>query len=726
MDDAGSQPPPEQGMTPSDARTIAKDLPVKLTSLDEALRPWRHSYTHTDRILDVFASFLHRVYECYEEYPDALPSTEYQQHIHAPWIQTLQCLRDPEAFRYSDPESLQVAQLMIKQDPVRIWFELDSHVRQGILGGNPVESVMDIGQWYTKVPRGRKWLVECATLSLSEEPLRSKEKDTATANLAAVATCAPIYGLAEWSSDLAHSHELFGPGGVLWSVMEVFTREPGHSSGIVGILDMVIQQTLSVALLFRYSLQHDDRLSHQQPAYKWYARGLEEARTKYIYSVECQDPQALMPYHVRNGLKNVHFIELWDAIWEKAYDLSRTFTSDPLVLEIYMFLWAVQQMRLPYSDPRPWIPGANVALIVEKRCKEYEINIEGVLNIAPDDIYNFDTPPNHFHISKFSNQIDVEAILRSRGPRFSSTARGHRFYEGYDDPDVADTDDEEDENLDLAFDDTADVEPYGPPLDLIDLAATTTTVPEDQCCTVCMENHFHTTGDRGTMKLNSCGHLFHYNCIFEWLNGTSSNSNLCPECRIQFSEQRRPVRPVQPASASSSESGDTWVVSSDEFESDEERHLLPQFQQNRADGDALNGMEETSAHRDTAAHSATSEGPSLEHMTLPQRFIVYEGDANLGDNDEEDDNDHEDHNDSHDTTSSSTSSPDAGLSDPQENVSVLANASWRNRILSIDYGTTFDGRAFSDEPNDEDEEGVGERIYDHDRLTVAWAFGGGT
>ncbi|KAI4626501.1 hypothetical protein J4E83_003652 [Alternaria metachromatica] len=719
MDDTGSQPPPVPEMTPSNARTIAKDLPVNLTSLDQALRPFRHSYTHTNLILALFHAVLQGVYDCHKKYPDGLPPTAHQEHIHDLWHRASRAFRDPHSSWYDDPESLQVAQMMAKQDPVHIWFDVDSHVRQDIFGGNPSDIAIDLGRGYTKIKRGVKWLVDCATLSLSEEPLWSKEKDTATANLAAVATCAPVYGLAESSSDLAHSHELFGPGGVLWSVMEVFTREPDHSSGIVGILDMVIQQTLNVALLFRYSLQHDDRLSHQQPAYKWYARGLEEARTKYIYSVECQDPQALMPYHVRNGLKNIHFIELWDAIWEKAYDLSRTFTSDPLVLEIYMFLWTVQQMRLPYSDPRPWIPGANVALIVEKRCKEYEINIDGVLNIAPDDIYNFDTPPNDFHISKFSNQIDVEAILRSRGPRFSSTARGHRFYEGYDDSDVADTDDDEDENLDLAFDDTADVEPYGPPLDLIDLAATITTVPEDQYCTVCMENHSHSTSDGGTMKLNSCGHLFHYKCMYEWLNGTSSNSNLCPECRVQFSEQRRPVRPVQPASVSSSESGSTWLVStSDDFEAEEERSLEPISQQNRADGDALNGMEETSAHRDTAAQSATSEGPSLEHMTLPQRFIVYEGDANLGDNDEEEDNDHEDLNDSHDTSSSSTSSPDAGLGDPQENVSVPANTRRQNRILSIDYSATWDGRAFSDEPDDENEEGLGEIIhdYDYDRL----------
>ncbi|KAI4675056.1 uncharacterized protein J4E88_007960 [Alternaria novae-zelandiae] len=719
MDDAGSQPPPEQGMTPSDARTIAKDLPVKLTSLDEALRPWRHSYTHTDRILDVFASVLHRVYECYEEYPDALPSTEYQQHIHAPWIQTLQCLRDPEAFRYSDPESLQVAQLMAKQDPVRIWFELDSHVRQDVFGGNPYDVVIDLGRGYTKVKRGLKWLVDCATLILSEESQWSKEKDIATANLTAVATCGPVYGLAESNPALDHTHELFGPGGVLWSVMEVFTREPGNFSGIVGILDMVMQQTFNVALLFRYSYEHDDRSSNQKPAYKWYAMGLEQARTKYIYSVECQDPQALMPYHVRDGLKNIDFIGLWDAIWEKAYDMSLDFDSHPLDLEFNMFLWVMEQMRLPSSDPRPWIPRANVALITERRCKEYDQRREGGLIIAPGDFY---TPAGDFHIPNFANKIDVEAILRSRGPRFSSTGRGHRFYDEDDDSDTSDADDEEHAFPDFTVDDTASVEPYGPTISLIDLATDATTIPEDQCCTICMEDHVDGTRRSETVKLNSCGHLFHYDCIFEWLNGTSSNSNLCPECRIQFSEQRRPVRPVQPASVSSSESGSTWLVStSDDFEDEEERSLEPFSQQNRADGDAVNETEETSAHGDTAAQPAVTGESVLEYMTRRRGFIVYEGDANRGDDDEEEDNEHEDLNDSHDT-SSPTSSPDAGLGDSQENVPVPANTRRQNRILSIDYSATWDGRAFSDGPNDEDEEGFGEGIIDEDVSTQWYGY----
>ncbi|KAI4956792.1 hypothetical protein J4E86_005263 [Alternaria arbusti] len=714
MDETGSRQPRQSEMTPSNARTITKDLPVKLASLDQALQPFRHSYTHTDRILDVFGLVLQRVYDCREKSPDALPSTEYQQHIHAPWIQTLQWLRDPEAFRYADPESLQVAQLMAKQDPVRIWFELDSHVRQDIFGGNPYDVVIDLGLGYTKVKRGLKWLVDCATLSLSEESQWSKEKDTAMANLTAVATCGPVYGLAESNSSLDYSHELFGPGGVLWSVMEVFTREPGNFSGIVGILDMVMQQTFNVALLFRYSYEHDDRSSNQKPAYKWYAMGLEEARTKYIYSVECQDPQALMPYHVRDGLKNIDFIGLWDTIWEKAYDMSLNFDSDPLDLEFNMSLWVVGQMRLPSSDPRPWIPLANVALITERRCKEYEMSREGGLNIAPVDLY---TPAGDFHIPNFANKIDVEAILRSRGPRFSSTGRGHRFYDEDDDSDTFDADDEEHEFPGFTVDDTASVEPYGPTISLIDLATDATTIPEDQCCTICMEDHVDGTRRSETVKLNTCGHLFHYDCIFEWLNGTSSNSNLCPECRIQFSEQRRPVRPIQPASVSSSESGDTWVVSSDEFEDEEERSLEPISQQNRADGDAVNETEETSAHGDTPAQPATTGESALEYMTLPQRFIVYEGDANLGDNDEEEDNDHEDLNDSHNTSSSSTSSPDAGLSDPQENVSVPANTRRQNRILSIDYSAIWDGHAFSDEPNDEDEEGFGEWMDDHDRLT---------
>ena len=258
MDYTEIQPPQDPGMMPSNAQTTAKDLPVKLASLYQALQPFRHSYPHTVLNLAVFDVVLQDVDECHKKFPDGLPPTGRQEHIHELWSSLSRALRRRQSLWCADPESLQVAQLMAKQNPVRIWFELYSHVRQDILNGDPIESVMDIGQWYTKVQRGVKWLVECATLSLSEE--RSKEDDTAIANLTAVATCGPIYGSGELNPAPAHSQELFGPGGVLWSVMEVFTREPGAKRGIACILDLVIALAFNIALIFKYSWEHHARM----------------------------------------------------------------------------------------------------------------------------------------------------------------------------------------------------------------------------------------------------------------------------------------------------------------------------------------------------------------------------------------------------------------------------------------------------------------------------------
>ena len=155
------------------------------------------------------------------------------------------------------------------------------------------------------------------------------------------------------------------------------------------------------------------------------------------------------------------------------------------------------------------------------------------------------------------------------------------------------------------------------------------------------------------MKLNSCGHLFHYKCIFEWLNGTASNSNLCPECRIQFSEQRRPVRPV-PGSVLASR---TWIE-------------------------------------------------------LPDPIIEDPAEADWEPLDIEDDDDDDG------TLSSSSLSLDAALADSPEDASTLANASGRDRIVSIDYRLTFHGRVIANGLNDEDEDGVYGETYDDE-----WVIG---
>jgi hypothetical protein len=101
-------------------------------------------------------------------------------------------------------------------------------------------------------------------------------------------------------------------------------------------------------------------------------------------------------------------------------------------------------------------------------------------------------------------------------------------------------------------------EAYGPPIDPIDFAELVSEAnqPRKSNCSICAETFAPRTSGALCLKLESCGHHFHYRRINEWLNGVAANSNLCPECRAQICSDRRPVRVVGASDAEDTDSGD--------------------------------------------------------------------------------------------------------------------------------------------------------------------------
>ena len=60
-------------------------------------------------------------------------------------------------------------------------------------------------------------------------------------------------------------------------------------------------------------------------------------------------------------------------------------------------------------------------------------------------------------------------------------------------------------------------------------------------CCICLETYNGST--HTAFRLNACNHIIGKPCMQAWLNGTSTNSTLCPHCRALICT-RRPRRPV--------------------------------------------------------------------------------------------------------------------------------------------------------------------------------------
>ncbi|XP_022756449.1 E3 ubiquitin-protein ligase RNF181-like [Durio zibethinus] len=51
-------------------------------------------------------------------------------------------------------------------------------------------------------------------------------------------------------------------------------------------------------------------------------------------------------------------------------------------------------------------------------------------------------------------------------------------------------------------------------------------------CSICMESFWQSDGAAASRQV-SCGHVYHHNCITDWL--LNGNSNSCPLCRHEIS-----------------------------------------------------------------------------------------------------------------------------------------------------------------------------------------------
>jgi hypothetical protein len=388
-----------------------------------------------------------------------------------------------------------------------------------------------------------------------------------------VASCQPTYGLIENDTTACSRLDIFGPDGLLFPVLKSFTCDPEDQSGVEKVLQLVMHQAISVTEIFERFAEVEELSEAELPSYKWYYHGLYNARTAFVEKISKMDTSGEWSYHIRDVIKDLHFVNLWDGLWQEAMDICCSGYGIKQ-LHYMMHTRVVQQAKLPSSDPRPWMPdGGNLGSVAARLWDNFWPSIDG--------------EPVRFHLPYHFHRLDLSSIEQhSELTHYTEDEPwGQRFYslrwpgefddnasDAYDDEDdTADSyDDEEEDSFESDIGEDVETEAYGPLIDPDDLAEAVLVKPTGQRCTVCMEDHDYNYGDGRTMKLHTCGHYFHYECIRDWLNGASTNSNLCPECRIQFSDSRRLVRPVNSSQAeheleaNEDSDSDTSVTSSDQ------------------------------------------------------------------------------------------------------------------------------------------------------------------
>ncbi|KAI4652399.1 hypothetical protein J4E93_002601 [Alternaria ventricosa] len=461
------------------------------------------------------------------------------------------------------------------------------------------EVLWDKGEGYTTVTRSIKWLVECALIRLPDGVACYAGARTALQQLL---TPQPKYN----SSKDYQEGDHFITMKAIQPALCLFTMWPRcDEASIASLVEIVMDIALNVAAIW-------DRNPCFYPSYVTYLGGFLQARARFKNIVEATpslygSETTVLPYHTRVALRKIKFRDIWDDLWAEAFAL----TMDKPIAD-YLYQGVMDQfaramiksksqtvdmkalLRGMWRDGRlqfqTWkeIPEAASSLSADRIRKGkfggIPRNMAQAQTIGTDS-YNSEEI-HAFWCAKLNGPVAASA-----GASSAENANNLQTDNGEN----AGDDSEDEYNLDTKtlrnLYGKAYLEAYGAPIEPLKHGAWDLDIPQDQLCVVCLETH----GLLGA-KMSACGHYFHFACIKEWMNGTSPNSNLCPECRAQICNERRKVRMTGWITDSEDDSEDDFEgdFEDDEYEGSDYGYDEDEDESMQDSQDQLSGLQPTS------------------------------------------------------------------------------------------------------------------------------------
>ncbi|KAI4715048.1 hypothetical protein J4E89_000734 [Alternaria sp. Ai002NY15] len=424
------------------------------------------------------------------------------------------------------------------------------------------EVLWDKGEGYTTVTRGVKWLVECALIRLPDGVAYYAGTRTALQQLL---TPQPKYN---GSHDYRGEEEYCQTMTAIQPALRLFTMwSRCDEASIASLLDIVMDITLNVVAIW-------ERNPCFYPSYATYLGGFVQARARFKDIIQATpslrgDQIKALPYHTRVALKEIKFRDIWDDLWLEAFALS---IEKPIGDRMYQgminqFARASIQSKSQTVNMRALLRGlwrdGGLQFRTWKEIPEAASSLsadgirKGEFGGIPRNMAQAQTIGND---SYESEEIHAFWFAKPHGPvaasAGASSAENAQSAQSDNGQNTAD-DTEDENNLDTNtlrnVYGKAYLEAYGPCIQPLEHAKWDLDIPQDQLCVVCLEPH----GLLG-VKISACDHYLHFACIKKWMNGSSPNSNLCPECRAQICNERKKVRMTG------------WMADSEDDSEDEE------------------------------------------------------------------------------------------------------------------------------------------------------------
>ncbi|KAF2027341.1 hypothetical protein EK21DRAFT_114967 [Setomelanomma holmii] len=373
---------------------------------------------------------------------------------------------------------------------------------------------------------------------------------------------------------------------------------------------------MSVADICEYIHSNHLRQTHEKPVFKWYIIGLSASRIRFVEGIEGHSNSETdqLCYGLRDVLKSMNFVALWDRVWLQARITQGHFGVEHAQtgLHFAVYNWVLDSIEVDL-DPSWSANKRKYVHLALARLRACNLN---------------NTLPGHFRAKDCPPRVPFEEIDTSQAFHMECHW-GRQFYGSDLSPGFSTVTSEVDDFLDAQdnlngiipseiqndINAGAAVEAYDPEIEPIEFAYAVVGEerPTSQNCAICAEDYGHPREYDLCLKLRACGHYFHYACVYDWINGVATNSNRCPECRAEICKQRRDLRVVGTNHATSGPTEHPSVSSSTETGSDETTQA----------GDASSAVSDGQAHAAVVAvvvvqaSQEARDAPSIDELSTP-------------------------------------------------------------------------------------------------------------
>jgi hypothetical protein len=429
-------------------------------------------------------------------------------------------LHNPYHFCYKGYEACRQFDAIIEQlDPVETFQQMRYYAALFVRHSTPTTLSSFVGEDYTIINRVHDWVVRCAFYTIG-------------------------FGLPyKWKSWLRLMYEkqpykiLDGPRASIDEDKDIFL-ETLHAAANIGGFDAMIpvikfwvRQALTVVHFWDVRFSVRDPADKLMPTYPWCVAAYEEMW--YRFKNELRNPLSDYPYMVRDQvLCDIHYMRIFSKCWGWADR-------------------ATQGIEVQYFEPLGIKKAVyeHVLVLVRDEFQPRYLGTEEKL----EQVFGANTENKWYFLLREDPVVWAGILVNDLRPRPSLyDGLCEEFYpeipamtDVEHDAMYPDSDAEYYENEhELVPFDAVEMEAFGPCIDIGDFTSTKE-ADADDFYTICQEQITLSESDalRCVMP-DTCSDTFHAECLEAWVNSIAYNRNICPDCQVEMTWYRRPVRAV--------------------------------------------------------------------------------------------------------------------------------------------------------------------------------------